>query len=388
MMTDFPAPPDAQATLANWRMGPFNKWAFHHVREIVPSANIPHDPAGVQPFEMAPRDLSGLVTETQDGPLDFEALIEAADVDGLVILKDGKLIHETYRNGMGPADPHILMSVSKSMLGLLAGILADKGILNLQAEATAYIPELEATAFRGATVQQLLDMRTGILFEEDYFATSGPIIEYRKAQGWNPLPPGETPSDLRSFFLTLTESKGPHGGPFDYKSPCTDLMGWVIERATGKRYADVFAEEIWTRIGAEQPAYITVDRFGAPRVAGGMCMTTRDLARVGQMMAEGGRGIVPEWWVEDITGNGDPAAWDDGSFAEDFSGRPMHYRAKWYVLREERPVLMCYGIHGQNLFVDRAAGLVMAKHSSMPVPTDPDAERLGLLLFDTLRKAL
>ena len=388
IMQNFPPAPEAQVTLANWRTGPYNGWAFHHVREIVPSADIAHDPHGVVPFQTAPLDVTSARVVSKGKPLDYNGFMDTTNTDGLVVLAGGKLVFEDYRNGMTPRSPHILMSVSKSLLGLLAGSLVERGDIDLDAAVETYVPEMNQTGYAGATIRHLLDMRAGVTFVEDYLATEGPIVEYRKATNWNPLDPGETPNDLRSFFLTLTERDGPHGGPFHYISTSTDLLAWVFERATGQRYADLMSTHFWSRIGAEEPAYVTVDRLGAPRAAGGMCVTTRDLARVGQLMLDGGRGIVPASWIEDIAGNGDPKAWDEGDFAKDFEGIPMHYRSKWYVIRGERPLLMCLGIHGQNLFIDRQAGLVVAKHASSPMPLDTSGERLTMQLVDAIRNML
>lgn len=378
LMDGFPPAPAGQVTLANWRTPPFNVWGFQHVREIVPSADIAADPDRVWRLEAAPRDLGRV---TVDG-IGFAAALERTDTDALVVLHRGRIVAEVYRNGMTPETPHILMSVSKSMLGLLAGILAAKGVLDPAAPVTALVPEVAGTAYRGATIRQLLDMRAGIRFDEDYLATSGPIIAYRKATGWNPLGPGEAPSDLRSFYATLTAADGPHGGRFHYVSPNTDLLGWVIERAAGERYADLMSRHLWRPLGAERSAYITVDRLGAPRCAGGMCVTARDLARVGRLLAEGGRRdgveVVPEAWIADILENGDPAAWDAGDFVPYYPGRSLHYRAKWYVLRRAAPLLFGLGVNGQNLFVDRRAELVIAKLSSQALPMD--AERIGLTL--------
>lgn len=386
MMTTFPAAPAEQATLANWRTRPFNKWAFHHVSEVVPSAAIKHDAAAVRALPVGPA-LDMPAVQSGGNALSYTDFLTQTHTDGLVVLKGGALVHETYANGMGGDDPHILMSISKSMLGLLAGVLADKGMLDLSAPCERIIPELQTTAFAGATVQHLLDMRTGITFDEDYLATEGTIVEYRKATNWNPLGPGQSETDLRSFFQILQGSDGPHGGIFDYKSPCTDLLGWIIERATGQRYVDVFSQHIWSRIGAEGPAMITVDRLGAPRAAGGMSVRTRDLARVGQMLIEDGAGVVPTAWIDDIEQNGDRDAWADGSMAKDFPGIEMHYRSKWYVLRDRGPILMCIGIHGQNLFVDRKAGLVLARHASSPDPLNTKDELLTLALFEAIRDA-
>ncbi len=381
MMTHFPPLSGEQVTLANWRTAPFNKWAFHHVREIVPSAEIANDPDNVAVLPVAVEDLSGLdVTDGTGRHLDLAGFLAATDTDALVIVKSARIIHESYANGMSRRTPHILMSVSKSMLGLLAGILADRGALDLERQVTDIIPEVGATAYAGATVRHLLDMRAGIAFDEDYLATSGPIIEYRKATNWNPLGPGETESDLRGFYGNLTGSDGPHGGRFHYVSPNTDLLGWIIERSSGARYADLMSELLWRPLGAETSAYITVDRLGAPRAAGGMCATARDLALVGQMVAqEGARGskqIVPAAWIADIAGNGDAEAWNTGDFVPYFPGTPMHYRSKWYIERPSGraggPMLFGIGVHGQNLFVDAERDLVIAKFSSQSLPLDAD----------------
>ena len=218
------------------------------------------------------------------------------------------------------------------------------------------------------------------------------MIAYRRAAGWNPLGPGEQPTDLRSFFRELTESDGRHGGRFWYVSPNTDLLGWIIERMSGRRYADLISELLWQPMGAAENAYITVDRLGAPRTAGGMCATTRDLARVGQMLLEGGsfrgRQVVPSSWIDMILNDGDREAWSAGNLASYYPGLPIHYRAKWYVERSESPVLFCLGIHGQNLVVDTNNEIVIAKFSSQPQPLDVECIALTGTLVGALRKSL
>ena len=393
LMSGFPPSPEGQVTLANWRKPPFNAWAFQHVREIVPSADIPNDPEAVQAIVRTQQDLSGVrFTDMRNVEWTFGSFCDATSTDGLVILKDGRLIHESYGNGMTATTPHFLASVSKSMLGLTAGILVGRGILDPDSLVSSIIPEIAETAYAGATVRHLLDMRVGIAFDEDYLATAGKIIEYRKATNWDPLQPGDRASDLRSFYRELTERVGPHGRAFHYVSPNTDLLGWIIERAAGTRYVDLFSELVWQPLGATRPAYITVDRLGAPRVAGGMCTTTRDLALVGQLLADGGkrhgRQIIPAEWIADITEQGDRAAWASGSFADYFPGIDMHYRSKWYVRRDPTPLMFGVGVHGQNLFVDAAANLVIAKFSSQDLPLDPDLIDLTTRFIEALRRAL
>src|SRR3954470_14619859 len=358
-----------QVTLANWRAAPFNRWGFQHVRELIPTADIPNDPRRVRELSAAKTNVDVRIEPGAGEPLTLQGVLAETDTDGFVILHRGTIIAEHYANGMTPETPHILMSFSKSMMGLLFGSLE----VDAERPITDFVPEVAETAYRDASVRHLLDMRTGVKFAEDYLATEGPIVEYRKATGWNALGPGEVAGDLHSFYRVLKERDGPHGGRFHYISTNSDLLGWVIERATGRRYADLMSEFVWQPIGAERSAYITVDRLGAPRCAGGMCVTARDLARVGHWMIE-----QPTAWIEDIEKSGDRKAWDEGSFAGYFPGLPMHYRSQWYVLHGEAPLVFGVGIHGQHLFVDRKNELVIAKLSSQAQPMD--AARIGLTL--------
>ena len=383
IMQGFPPASDGQVTLGNWRTAPFNRWALHHVREVVPSVEIANDPENIWQLPVGDADLSGL---------GIEAALASTATDAMVVLHRGRIVFEHYANGMGRNTPHILMSVSKSVLGVVAAILSAQGRFDTAAPVTSVIPEVAGSAYDGATLGQLLDMRAGIAFEENYEAVSGAIIAYRKAQGWNPLAPGEAASDLRSFFPVLRDGDGPHGGRFHYVSPNTDLLGWALERASGTRYADLVSQLLWAPMGAQRDAYITVDRLGAPRCAGGVCATARDLARLGQLIAQGGaregRQIIPEAWIADITGNGDAGAWDRGDFAHLFPGAAMHYRDKWYVTREATPMLFGLGVNGQHLFVDRARQLVIAKFSSQASALDVPAIEATMAMVERIRGRL
>ena len=386
-MREFPPAGEDQVTLANWRTAPFSSWAFSHVREIIQTADITNNPVDVWQLQSNLHDLADLPVD--DG-VNLQGYLDATYTDGFIVIHQGNIVAEEYRNAAGPGKPHILMSVSKSMLGALSGILADKGILDTAAPVTEYVPEIAGTAWNGASVQNALDMRAGVRFDEDYEATSGAIIEYRKSTGWNPLEPGERASDLRSFFRQISDTDGPHLGRFHYVSPNTDLMAWVIERAAANRYADLMSQHLWQPMGAGTSAYITVDRLGAPRAAGGMCVTLRDLARVGLLVADRGkRGsvqVLPERWIDDVLTNGDPQAWAKGDFAEYFPGRDMHYRNKWYVERGDYPMVFCIGIHGQNLYVMPEQHLVVAKMSSRPRPLDPQVSQLNLKMISALKR--
>src|SRR5436190_16660649 len=193
------------ATLANWRTAPHNRWAFHHVRELIPSAEIENDPRRVRELPLESGHLEVRIEPDAGEPLTLAQFLEETQTDGFVCLHRGRIVTEHYGNGVPPQAPHILMSVSKSMLGLLIGHLG----IDVALPVVDVLPQLEDTAYRDATVRHLLDMRAGIAFDEDYLARSGPIVDYRKATGWNPLQPGEAPSDLHWFYEGLSKNDGP-----------------------------------------------------------------------------------------------------------------------------------------------------------------------------------
>jgi CubicO group peptidase (beta-lactamase class C family) len=366
------------ATLANWRTAPYNRWAFHHVRELVASVEIANDPARVRALPAQPADFTALRIDPDSGEaMGMEGFLQETDTDGIAVVHRGRLVFERYGNGMSAKDPHILMSVSKSMLAIL---LVELGVETAR-PVVDFVPEVKATAYKDATLRDLLDMRAGIVWDENYLATSGPIVEYRKSTGWNPLGAGETPTDLHSFYQYIRETRA-HGGPVHYVSPNSDLLGWVAERAGARPYTELMSRYVWKKVGAERDASITVDRLGAPRAAGGMCATLRDLARVGQWLIE-----ERPAFLEDLR-HGDAAAWSNGDLAYLYPGLPMRYRNQWYVLDGEAPLYFGMGIHGQNLFVDRVNGLVIAKFSSQAMPMDAARIALTMRAVSELRKLL
>ena len=347
------------AKLDNWRSTPYSKWAFHHVREIIPTADIENKSGLVN-------NLSLDIQRFED--LNLELVMEETETDAIVIAQNSSILFEKYNNGMSEKSPHILFSVSKSILGLIVGALIGNKTLNESDLIIKFVPELKMTAYSDATVRDLLDMRVGVKFDEDYTATTGPIINYRYAANWNPVPVGVEAGDLKSFMGSLTERDGIHNDRFHYVSPNTDLLAWVCERASGIRYSDLISELLWTPLGAESSGYITVDRLGGMRAAGGVCFTTRDLARVGLMIGNYGyannKQIIPDFWIDDVIKNGSDSAWEKRIGMDEFGNMPMHYRSFWYVQKNGDPLIHGLGIHGQYLFVDPKLNLSVAWFSS------------------------
>ncbi len=407
LMQGAPPSDDNQVTLDNWRTPPFNKWAFQHISEITLTAAIYNNPDNIRTLESVSSDLMDIQYPHGDETVSISEMIERTDCDGFLVLHSGKIVLEEYRNSMTERSRHILFSVTKSVTSLVAGILVGRGELNPEAPVTTYIPEAVNTAFGDAKVQNVLDMTVSLDFNEDYTATEGPIVEYRESTGWNQRT--TTPPDLhlRGFLLTLKDRKGKngkhgehgehcaygeHGERFSYMSPVTDLLGWILERASGKRYADLVSETLWQPMGAGYDAYMSNDAQGAPRTAGGLCTTLRDLALVGQLICDEGKRdgveIVPKQWIEDIRNNGDRAQWLAGDFATEYPDWPLRYRNKWYVMGDNKAPLFGVGIYNQFLYVNPEKELVIVQFSSQPDPVNDDNELLALRAFEAISNSL
>jgi CubicO group peptidase (beta-lactamase class C family) len=382
----------AGVTLANWRQAPWNVWAFHHVPEIIPVMRIAHDPAHVSNMPEAARPLGDLAFTGPGGARwTLARLLPETATDGFLVLHKGRIALEWYGNGLGNGDPHIVFSVSKSITGILAGILVERGQLDPDAPVTRYVPEAAGSAYGDCTVRHVLDMTVSIDFAENYLDASGAFARYRVATGWNPTENPALAIDLRSFLVTLRRDANPHGAQFHYVSPNSDMLGWILERAGGLPYARLLTELIWSKLGTEADAHVTVDRLGAARSAGGICVTLRDLARFGEMVRNfgrvGDRQIVPRWWIEDILQNGDQRAWLAQPTAAKFlpAGR---YRSQWYMIGNASDAYCAIGIHGQWIYIDPEAEMVIAKLSSQPLPDDQPTDHLLLAAFDAIASAL
>src|SRR5215472_8077036 len=239
LMTGFPPAPDAQVTLANWQDPPYSRWAFRHIREIIPSQPIlAAGPGEATTLPAASRPLPDPPVWRLDGSTATTAEVFAdTHTDALVVLHEGHLLAERYDDGMTAATPHLLMSVSKSLVGCVAGVLAGRGLLDPAAPVTAYVPEAGSSGYAGAAVRHLLDMRTGVAFRETYTEPDAEVRVMERSMGWRPAQPGD-PAGAYPYLTTLGRA-GPHGGEFTYRSADTDMLGWVCERASGTRMADL-----------------------------------------------------------------------------------------------------------------------------------------------------
>jgi CubicO group peptidase (beta-lactamase class C family) len=386
LMDDFPPTPDRLVTLANWRKAPFSAWGFRNVRRLIPTANIASS-GNPTALEIALEEIGHVGFSGHDGnPTGVKAALRATQTDAFIVLRRGRIAMEWYGQGMDATTPHIVFSVSKSICGALGGILADRGLLDPGDRVVDYIPELAPSVYAGCTIRHLLDMAVGIAFNEDYEDPRGDVMRYRYAAGWDPLPVGETPIDLRSFLGQQKPDGQRHGELFHYVSTNTDVLGWVYERACDQPYADITSEYLWAPRGAERDAYITVDARDAMRAAGGICVSPRDLARFGEMIrcrgVAGGRQVVPGTWIDDINEGGDADAWARSELADMFP--QASYRSKWYRIDRSKNVLGAVGIHGQWIYIHPEAELVIVRMASETTPLDFDRVRGWRRGFDAI----
>ena len=304
-----------------------------------------------------------------------------------MVLKEGEIVLEWYAPHYEGVEPHILFSISKSVTGTLVGILNANGIFDPAARVMDYLPKAAACGYGECTVQQLLDMQAAIAFDENYLDQTGQFARYRMATGWNPSQAQITPAEgLAEFLMTLQASDKPHGETFRYLSPNSDLLGIILERATGKRYADLLSKYLWQPLGCEHDGYVTVDSVGTARSAGGVCVHPHDLARLGQAIsvaASGkGDGVIPARWIDDTLTAGNQQAWRDGEFAPLFP--QGNYRNQWYLTGGQAQAICAIGIHGQWLYIDPRRNITIVKLSSQPDPLNESVDMESIEAFERI----
>ena len=385
--------PPFPVTLDNWQTAPQIGWTFCHIAEIFPTAPISRGAEPPPPLLRRIEPVADLNCWDVDGErTTVGSIMKATETDGWIVLHDGQLLAEEYAEAMEPATLHLLMSVSKSIVGILVGALAGKGALDVEAPVTAYVPELEGSGYRGATVRHLLDMRSGIEFSEDYLDPDSEVRLLEQAVGWAPHRSSRVPPTLRGFLLTLRQATE-HGGPFEYRSCETDILGWVCEAAAGRRFAELAGELVWSRLGADFDANIGIDPEGTGMFDGGISAALCDLARFGAMIARDGTSlsnhqVVPEAWIADSFAGGPDSRQAFAASPTDTRMPGGMYRNQFWFPYPDRQVLLCLGIHGQMIYVNRATGLVAVKLSSWPTPQDSWKSFSTVAAFDAISAEL
>ena len=391
LMVGVPVPEDKRVHHGNWSAWPNTRWAFTHMDELRASARItaggpagdllpdasPDVPAGSEgtaASETGLVDLDGLTVDDGDGgSWTLDEMLHHTYTDGFLVLHKGRVVAERYFNGMDRSTRHIMFSMTKTVTGVLALLAVESGAMAMDDLLSVHVPELAETAYAPVTVEQALDMTDGIRFVEDYSDSRSDINRYGVAMAFSPTPgTWDGPDGIHEAIMTFTERDQPPGESFLYKSVTTDVLAWVTARATGRRWVDGVAEQIWGPMGAEGDASVMLDSRGIAVSCGGMSCTLRDLARFGRMLARSGRvgegaderQAISATVADDVAAGGTPYPGSGGGYPTR-EGWTFH-RHCWN-LQQVMGAFMPMGIHGQRVFCHPEKDLVVAKFGAHPV---------------------
>ena len=351
------------------------RWSVCHLREFLPTEEISRGLEAPVPLSyLRPADfaderqaIDALTFMPMNGsaPMTWEQSLYANYTDGILILHKGKVVYERYFGCLEEDGKHAAMSMTKSVTGLLAQILVAEGVLDETALVRDIIPEIGSSAFASATVREVMDMTTGVKYSENYADPNADIWVYSRAASPLPKPEGYTGPNGYWEYLQQVQPEGNHGDEFHYKTINSDMLGWLITRVTGKSVTELASERLWKPMGAEQSAYQTVDGKGVPFAGGGLTAGLRDLGRLGQLMLnEGeinGERLFPAEVVSRIRQGGDQSK---------FSGFPTipngSYTSQWWVFHNDNGAYAARGVHGQTIYVDPTAEMVLVRFASFP----------------------
>ncbi|SPM36515.1 hydrolase, partial [Mycobacterium rhizamassiliense] len=373
----------AGISLGNWLSAPYAHWSFQHVDDFVPTAVISRGTGPVAALPAATSHLSAISVAGADGTVTTVGEVMAGTgTDGWAVCHRGSMLAEEYLDGMGANTRHLLFSVSKSLVGAVAGALHGAGAIQLDAPVTAFVPALADSGYDGATVRHLLDMRSGIAFTENYSDPGAQIHLLDQAMGWAPRTSPDAPATLRDFLLTL-HPKSAHGGAFHYRSCETDVLGWICEVAGGQRMPELMSELLWSRIGAQGDATIGVDACGTGFFDGGISACLTDMIRFGSLFLRDGvsltgQQVVPAAWIADTLDGGPDSRQAFAACPDDNEMPGGMYRNQMWFPYPGNNVVLCQGMCGQMIYVNRAAEVVAAKLSTQLDSHEPH-------MLDTLR---
>ena len=390
LMQGFPPPQDKLVTLANTTKFPNGRWAFHHLRELGPTANVWRGPQPSSVLPSEPHDLDDIKFADDRGQsITIAAWQKATYTDGLLVLHNGRIVYEKLYAGMTAEQPHAIWSMTKSVTGLLATMSIYDGTLDPNAKIAQYLPELATSAWGDATLQQTLDMTTGLNYREDYTDPKSDLFPYLMATGLIPAPAGYGgPRSVPDFLKTVTK-QGEHDVGFQYKSVDTEVVGWVLQRVTGKSFAELVSEKIWRGIGAEQDAFVWVDPRGAQVASIGLNATLRDLGRFGEMLRNdgkvGSRQVVAKAVIDEVRKGGDR---DKFKAAGQDVRAGYSYHNQWWIPHDANDSFEAKGLNSQHIHINPAAGLVIVKLSSHPLGNTLFTHVLDRNAFAAIAKAI
>ena len=381
-------------TASNWEVYPNSCWSFQHIQELFPTCRLAGDPSATLLLPAAPQDVMPLsFTGAHGQRTSISEFLSSTSCDAFLVVHHGHVVAEHYFNGMTAGSHHLLYSVTKSFVGMLAGIAVERGQLVPSSLLTQYLPELDTVAWRGTTVRHLLDMTAAVKYAENYADPETDFWKEAAVVGWRPaLVNDKTPRSLLDYARSLDGQDMENGSSFQYRTVCANVIGMVLERAMGARLATLLETEIWSRLSVQHDASIVVDRSGFPYVGAGMSACARDLALFGIMMINGGvlngRQVIPAAWIAD-TVKGDKTSKEcfaKGAYGDDAPG--WHFRNQIWVASSDPAVMFTIGIHGQYVYLDQGHDLVVVMLSSQPQPMDPSLDLDTMAAMHALGPAL
>ncbi len=403
-MEGFPPPPEARLSFhdGSFYGWPQLRWTFSNIGQLVPTRTAWRGPGAARILDgqataddgsNGPRLGIGSIHSSDGRSLTWDEALDDICADGLVVLHGGRVVHEEYREHGRPHRPHIIMSAAKSFAGTLAMLADHDGLLDRDALVPTIIGELAGTAWDDATVRQVMDMVVDMDFEEDYLRPDSEVYRFLRSAGMLPFGPDD--EGPRSFYeyLPAVGPAGPHGTAFAYREPNIFVLGWLLRRATGTSLSDQLSERIWRHLGAEHDAVYMVDPSGAETT---MCVTTRDLARFGDLFRTGGTvdgvRVLTEAVTDEPFAGGDRDLFARGSEVDGGRYDSMDgwsYRSQFWIRHlDDRNCPMARGAHGQVLAIDRGADLVVALTSSARQPPSSLIDPVFLPLMDAITEAV
>jgi len=389
-MSSFPPVGEQLVDQSNRTKYPQLRWVLQHTRELLATRNIRRGNGAVSVLPSAPRDLDALVfTDDKGRDITVSQWLTQTYTDAIVVMHRGRIVYERYLNQMRPQTPHLLFSVTKSFTGLLAAQLVHEGRIDPDAPVTRYVPELADSAWGDMTVRHVMDMTGAVRYREVYTDPSTEVFPYLYASLMLPPPASYTgPRNIYDFLKTL-KKEGEHGAGFVYRTVHSEVLGWIVSRVTGQHFADLLSERVWSRLGAEEDAYVMIDPVGTPLQGAGLNATARDLARFGEMLRRGGefngQRIFDKAVIDDLRRGGD---------REKFKASGMAFRAgysyhnQWWILHDADGSFEASGVHGQMVHINPAAEMVVVKLSSHPVAGAGFTHPLTLKAWAALAQAV
>lgn len=364
---------------------PTHRYAYSRMREFLPTARVSRGSGPVWELPVALRDDIDAITFQTLGEgreLTWEESLAVNFTDAVLVLHRGSIVYERYLGVTRQDTPHIAFSVTKSFVGTIAEMLVQEGRLDPNAPVAELLPEMAGGGFADATLQQVMDMTTALDFSEEYTDPSSGIGAMSNALGLTPRAPGYTgPGDVYGFLPTIRKN-GNHGERFTYRTCNTEVLGWIVARTEGKRIDQVLSERIWGPLGMEQDADFLIDSTGMPFAGGGLNPVLRDMARFGEAMrcdgyGNGGQNIARAA-VAAVKAGGSKAAFAPAGYQWLQDGS---YTRQWWIMPGNNGAFSARGIHGQAIYVDPTAEVVIARFGSHPIAANTAFDHTSLPAF-------